>query len=120
MEKVKGIERGTLLALLEQWHTGAINEREVHEQAEALMDELDEPPNYPEHDPRSIPMEILLHLDVLNHQLITPEDIPAMQAFLRTPLGNEPQGWAVWRSYWDNLDLETRRRQLNGNPYYCT
>jgi hypothetical protein len=119
MERKREIERSELLTLLEQWKAGAINEREVHEQAEALMDELSEHPSYPEHDPRSIPMEVLLHLDALNHQLITPEDIPAMQAFLRTPSDKESQGWADWRSYWDSLDLESRKRELESNPYYC-
>lgn len=120
MEKIKEIERSVLLELLEQWQTEAIDEREVHEQAEALLEQLEEYPTYPEHDPKSIPMEVLLYLDVLNHQLITPEDIPAMHAFLHTPLGNESQGWAVWRSYWDNLNLECRRQALEINPYYFT
>lgn len=120
MEKTNEIERSDLLTLLEQWQTGAIDAREVHEHAEALMEELEEHPRYPEHDPKSIPMEVLLHLDILNHQLITPEDIPVIQAFLHTPLGKESQGWSVWRNYWDNLDLERRRQELVSNPYYYT
>lgn len=120
MKKMKRVERSELLVLLEQWQRGALNEREVHEQAESLSDQLGEQPLCPEHDPGSIPMEVLLHLEILNHQLITPEDIPAMQAFLNTPLGNESQGWAAWRSYWENLDLESRRQKLKLNPYYST
>lgn len=112
--------RNELLTLLEQWQAGILNERQVHEQAEALMDELGERPSYPEHNPKSIAAEILLHLDALNHQLITPDDIPAMQVFLRTPLGNESEGWVVWKSYWNKLDLENRRQRLESNPYYCT
>lgn len=120
MENVKQIESCDLLALLEQWREGAIDERVVHEQAESRMDEIGELPQYPEDDPRSVPVEVLLHLDALNHQLITPEDIPAMEAFLRTPLGDEAQGWAAWRNYWINLDLETRKLELQNNDYYCT
>lgn len=120
MEKVKEIEQSELLALLEQWQKGAIDERVVHERAESKMDELGELPSYPEDDPRSIPVEVLLHLDALNHQLITLEDIPAIEAFLRTPPGDEAQGWAVWRNYWNNLDLDTRKRELQSNHYYCT
>jgi hypothetical protein len=120
MENVKEIERSELLALLEQWQKGALDERAIHEQVESKIDELGELPSYPEDDPRSIPVEVLLHLDILNHQLITPEDIPAMEAFLRTSLGDEAQGWAVWRNYWNNLDLEKRKRELESNQYYCT
>jgi hypothetical protein len=120
MGNVKEIKRSELLSLLEQWQIGAIDEREVHEQAEALMDGLGEQPNYPKHDHRSIPIEVLLHLDALNHQLITPDDMPAMQAFLHTALGKEIQGWTAWQDYWDNLDLESRRRKLENNPYYIT
>ena len=115
---MKELGREELLILLEQWQTGAVDAREIHEQAELLVEQLGEWPNYPEHDPRSIPMEVLSQLEVLNYELITPKDIPAMQAFLRTPLGNESQGWTVWRSYWDNLDLESRKRELESNPYY--
>jgi hypothetical protein len=117
MEEVR---RSEISTLLEQWQRGAVDEREVHEQAEALMEQLEDAPNYPEHDPRSIPMEVLIHLDALNHQLITQEDIPAMLAFLHTPLGDESSGWTVWRSYWENLNLESRRQELKTKPYYST
>ncbi len=120
MENTKEIERDRLLALLEKWQNGTIDERTVHEQAESMMDELGELPSYSEDDPRSIPVEVLLHLDALNHQLITPEDIPAMEAFLCTSQGDEAQGWAAWRNYWNNLDFETRKQKLQKNPYYCT
>jgi hypothetical protein len=115
---MKEIERNEILALLDQWQSGAIDEREVHEQAEWLIEQVGEWPNYPEHDPRSIAMEVLSQLEVLNYELITPEDIPAMQAFLHTPLGKESQGWIDWQRYWDSLDLESRKRKLESNPYY--
>lgn len=120
MEKKQEIERGELRTLLERWRAGTVNEREVHNQAETLMDKLGELPHYPESDPRSIAAEVLLQLEILNHQLITKDDIPAIEAFLDTTLGQEPQGWAQWRSYWKQLDLESRRQELKSNPYYCT
>jgi hypothetical protein len=61
-----------------------------------------------------------VHLDALNHQLITPDDIPAIRAFLQTRAGNESEGWTTWRMYWDNLDFDERRRKLKTNPYYST
>jgi hypothetical protein len=114
------IERNRITTLLKQWADGVINERQVHEQAEEWLEQLSEAPSYPEKDPRSIPLEVLVQLDTLNHQLITRDDIPAIQTFLHTPSGKEPSGWAFWRKYWDDLDLERRKEELKSNPYYCT
>jgi hypothetical protein len=114
------IERSILVELLESWHSGVIDEREVHEQAESIMDQAEGLPNYVETDPRSIAMEVLVQLDILYHQLITTEDIPIMQEFLATPFGKEAEAWVRWRQYWNILDLRTRRLQLQSNPYYST
>ena len=112
--------RNKLLTLLEQWQSGTIDEREVHWQAEEWLEQLSDEPNYPEHDPRSIPMEVLVELDTLNHQLLTKDDIPAMVEFLHTPPSEELQGWARWQRYNDELDLESRKKELKNNPYYST
>jgi hypothetical protein len=114
------IERNRITTLLHQWEEGIIDERQVHEQAEECLEQLSELPSYAEENPRSIPLEVLVQLDALNHQLITTDDIPAILTFLNTPLGKEPIGWAFWRKYWDDLDLEHRREELKSNPYYCT
>ena len=120
MGRTREVERSELVALLEEWRPAIIAEREVHERAEAIMDSLGELPSYPEGDSRSIPVEMLVHLDALNHQLITADDIPAIEAFLHTPQGDEARAWADWQSYWNNLDLEARKRELQDNPHYCT
>ena len=114
------IERSALVKLLESWLSGVINEREVHEQAETIMEQAEGIPNYVETDPRSIAMEVLVQLDILNHQLITTEDIPIIREFLATPAGKEAEAWVRWRQYWNTLDLRTRRLQLQSNPYYST
>jgi hypothetical protein len=119
-KKMAEVRRNEISTLLEEWQKGVVDEREVHERAEVLMGQVEDAPNYLEHDPRSIPMEVLVHLDALNYQLITPEDIPVMLAFLSTPLGDESSGWKEWRSYWEKLDLESRRQQLKDNSYYST
>lgn len=120
MERKQEIERGELQALLDSWQASTVGEREVHERAETLLEEVGELPHYPESDPRSIAQEVLLQLDMLNHQLITTEDIPAIKAFLETPSGQELQGWAAWKRYWKQLDIDARRQELTSNPYYCT
>lgn len=113
-------ERNRITTLLNQWRDGIIDERQVHEQAEEWLEQLSELPSYPEENPRSIPLEVLVQLDALNHQLITRDDIPTIHTFLKTPPGQEAIGWALWRKYWDDLDLEHRKEELKNNPYYCT
>ena len=120
MVQKRDLERVELTKLLELWKAGSLNEREVHERAEFLLDEIGELPNYSESDPRSVAAEVLMQLEILNHQLITREDIPAMEAFLRAQPGHEAEAWAKWRSYWEQLNIESRRQKLGNNPYYCT
>ena len=114
------IERSILIKLLESWHSGVIDEREVHEQAERILEQAEGIPDYAETDPRSIAMEVLVQLDILDHQLITTEDIPIIREFLATPFGKEAEAWVRWHQYWNILDLRTRRLQLQSNPYYST
>jgi hypothetical protein len=113
-------KRKKITTLLNQWGDGIIDERQVHEQAEQWLEQLSELPSYAEDDPQSIPMEVLVQLDALNHQLITTDDIPAILTFLKTPPSKEIIGWALWRKYWDDLDLEHRKDELKSNPYYIT
>lgn len=73
-----------------------------------LYKELEAIPQLPRDDSRSIPIEVRSHLEILNHQLIVPEDIPAILAFLDTPPGEELAAWHVWESYWNNMDYDRR------------
>ena len=114
------VTREQLLDLLSQWGLGKVDEREVHEQAEAIVEAMDDSTNYPESNPHSITLEVLVHLDALNHQLITAEDIPAMCEFLETPEGDETGAWVAWREYWAGIDMTERRRMLTGNCFYST
>jgi len=116
----EGIDAKALRSLLKRWQRGEIDERSVHEEAERIWASKDEWPVYPDTDPESIPMDVLEQLDVLNHQLIIPADIPAMLAFLDTPLGEEQRGWEEWERYWQGVDIDARRSALMHNPYYST
>jgi len=120
MSKNADIQRDQLLNVLEQWRNGDIDEREVHVRAESLKDQFDELPEYDETDSRSIPLQVLLELDALNVGLITKDDIPAMESFLKIPPGKEDQGWNDWKEYWSRVDFEGRRKKLANNPYYST
>ncbi|MFQ5528644.1 MAG: hypothetical protein ACE5GX_20615 [Thermoanaerobaculia bacterium] len=112
------VDRGWIRSLLQRWQGGDVDKRLVHEEAEAVWDGFKEWPNYPQEDPRSIPLEILSNLEALNHQLITPEDIPAILEFLDTPRGSELDGWKRWQRYWDELDMDERIESLKDDSYY--
>ncbi len=113
------IEREKLRQLVNDWADGLIAVEDVHEQAEAYWQEYDQL-ELSKDDPNSIPVEVLSQLEILNHQLITRDDAPAILEFLDVPLGSEREGWKVWRSYWDGLDYDARKLQLKQNEYYIT
>lgn len=103
--------------MLLSWRDQEIDEGDVHRSAEALMEQLGFP-EYGESDPRSIGVEVLSQLEILNHQLVVPEDIPAMLELLATPEGNEEQALETWTHYWNSLDYEERKRRLKSHGYY--
>ena len=111
------INRELVRELLDRWASGRLNARQVHEHAEQLWESLEQH-QFPREDCRSIAAEVLSQLDILNHQLITAEDIPAMLQFLETPTGEELQAWDRWERYWDELDMDQRIESLKDDPYY--
>ncbi len=111
------INREPLRELLKRWASGELDARQIHEHAEQLWDSLEQH-QFPREDRRSIAAEVLSQLDILNHQLITPEDIPAMMQFLDTPRGSELDGWKRWQRHWAELDMDERIESLKDNHYY--
>lgn len=105
--------------LLRAWQRGELTAREVHESAEAILRQVGRP-IVPEEDSHSIPLEVVSQLDILNHQWIVRDDIPAILDFLNTEPGDEILAWSRWRSYWAGIDYEARKRMLREDPYYCT
>jgi len=77
-------------------------------------------PEYPREDPRSLEVEALAQLEILNHQLIVRDDIPAFVRFLSTPSGEEDLAWKEWEHYWESVDYAARREQLANDDYYVT
>lgn len=112
------IEPDRIRAWLLEWQQGTMTASGVHAAAEALWEAGDEWPEYSRNDPRSIWLEALSQLDMMNQQLITVEDVPALLAFLDTPSGKEEQAWIAWERYWASVDFRTREKQLRGVPPY--
>lgn len=110
-------DRALLEDLLRSWAAGTLSEREVHSRAEMLFAEWGSP-TFSRDDPRSIPAEVASQLDILNHQWIFEDDIPAMLALLGTAPGDEVVAWQRWDEYWDGIDFAERERKLAGRIYY--
>lgn len=111
-------DKEAILSLLLRWQAGELAAEDVHSEAEAMF-EAEDWPELPETDARSIVLEVLTQLDVLNQQLITEADIPAILDFLATGECDEMNGWAKWRAYWESINMDERRRHLKDNPFYC-
>lgn len=105
----------TLRNLLLDWKSGKLDEQTVHQKADALWSEI-EWPMFPESDPRSILLEVLEQLSILDAQWITIEDIEPMLLFLDSVPGQQEKAWRDWRQYWDRMDWRKRRASIAQNP----
>ena len=110
--------RARLIYLLSKWQRRELSTEKVHAEAESLFRDFvcDE---VPRSEPKSILNEVLIQLDILNHQLIIEEDIPAILKFLQTPPTALESGWQIWEAYWNSIDFQDRRQRLANNPYYA-
>ena len=107
--------REKVINLLESWQKEDFEAERVLQEAEKIFETL-EITEFDKSDENSIPLECLSQLEILNHQWITQDDIPAFLKFLKTPKGAELKGWEKWETYWKNLDFEKRKKQLIGGP----
>ena len=113
----EAIDRHLLMDLLRKWETGVFDEGQVHIEAESLWESGGEWPIYPKDDARSVGIEVLSNLDIMNQAFIGRDDIPAIRRFLQTPAGSELDAWKTWESYWDKIDFGDREKALGPNGY---
>ncbi|HXA29907.1 MAG TPA: hypothetical protein VN193_14295 [Candidatus Angelobacter sp.] len=110
--------REALVGMVKEWMAGERSTRSVHEWAEELEHAHVYSPEYalgpPQVDP--IASEVLLRLSFLNVELITPEDGPAILAFLGASPEDTSAAWEAWRAYWNSLDLDKRKLSISKDP----
>lgn len=106
--------------LLARWETDSINERELLFEAEELFGQHYEAKELPKTNYESILIEILSHLEVLHHQLIIKDDIPAFRKFLNVTEDKELQAWKEWEKYWESINFDDRKMLLRSNEFYST
>ena len=117
LDTMPSSDRQEIRDIVERWQRSELDALAVLRWAETRWTSYEQP-EYPTCDPRSIAIEVLAQLDMLNHQWITPDDAPAILRFLDTAPGSEVQGWQQWSMYWDSIDFDQRRRSLVGVPPY--
>lgn len=91
-------------AMLDRWAAGQITAPEV----KAWVDRVAGA------DP--IVRELLAELDLLEVYLLTPEDVPALLAFLGS--ADVTAGLDEWTRYRDAIDLDERSRRLKRDKFY--
>ncbi len=108
--------RENILEIIKKWNESSLTEFDVHSFAEDLVEHLEVCEDKESSD--TIASEVLFQLDIMNHQLITKDDIPAIEEFLKTHRGEEVRGWDSWKNYWETIDFDKRKIELKNNPFY--
>lgn len=98
-------------AKLQEWNLNRLSASELQIFAEKkfglLSDILEE-----KQKETSVEYEVISQLEILNHQLIIKKDIPVITEFLKN------ENWEDWKKYWDQIDYDERKKQLQGDKFY--
>ena len=112
------ISRKELKEKLLQWQSGQITAHELNDWAgenypndDVEYDDWDETEN-------SVTNEVLAALDMMDMNLMTPEDVPAYVKFLETPHGSFDVGYSQLQQYIKQIDIKKRAAALAANPFY--
>lgn len=100
-----------LLKILCAWEEGGVSTEEVHHMAESWMIDQD-CPELERNDPYSAVLEVVSQLDILNQQLITVEDVPAIKGFLQQAQIDLESAWLDWERYWESIDFDLRKMKM--------
>src|SRR6478672_6210615 len=93
---------------LRQWQAGELSAAEVHDWAEKTY-------AVSSWEPESDAVnEVLAELDMLDMNLVMPDDIPALVAALRAKNYE-----SLLSEYFSRVDFETRKSQLSAVPLYA-
>jgi hypothetical protein len=112
------IGREDLIQILQQWRDGVLTAEQVHEWAEERAGS-GEVSDWEGAEPNSVTNEVLSALDMLDINLMLPEDIPNYLQFLRTPAGQFSEGYRMWQDAQAQIDYPSRKRLLRATPLYA-
>lgn len=117
MQKV--ITRKELRELLTQWQQGQITAEQLNGFAGELYpnDDVDYE-DWEGDGENSVTNEVLAALDMMDMNLVVPEDVPAYLEFLNTPVGLFNEGYSKFRQHLQDVNIEERQKALSEIPFY--
>ncbi len=108
----KVISRQDVKDKLIKWQLDDIDAKQVHEWAENSYNTSHVEYEDWEDDEYSVTNSILAELDMLNINLLTKEDIPALIEFLDSPPGKFKESDVKFQRYMRSIDIHERKSQL--------
>lgn len=110
------VTRDTVRHILLSWQAGQMAPRDVHEWASD---------HYPTHETVAddLVIEILARLDMLDMNLMTPDDIPVLVNALDLPEQRMDEAFRLLEQHDAAVDIATRKQKLGNDPFYrwfCT
>ncbi len=112
------ISRAVVAAVLKHWQAGEWSAEQVHEWAEDRFGQVDVD-DWEGAEEQSVANEVLAALDLLDMNLMLPEDTPLYLAFLRTPPGQFAAGYQILQDALDRIDYPARQAALRAVPLYA-
>lgn len=112
------VTREDVSRILREWVEGGLSSVDIHSWAESLF--MHDGVGYEdwEHDDKSVTNEVLGALDMLDMNLILPEDVPIYLEFLDTPEGQFDAGYALMEKRLEAVDFVARSVLLRDvRPY---
>jgi len=107
------LSRSQLQELLSKWEAGQLNAAAVHDWAQKrYAASLFEPED-------RVVNEVLARLDRLDLDLVTVEDVPALEELLGASSESLEKALALYEAYWSRINLDRRRIQLASDPLYA-
>jgi hypothetical protein len=98
------------------WQSGSITEVDLKDWAASLYMRM-EATDFDD-DGNSVSNEVLSMLESLDLNLILKEDIPAFLSFLKTPVDQFSNGYAILDAYFNAIDYDARKLALRSNAFY--
>ncbi|MFC4348641.1 hypothetical protein ACFO5Q_12375 [Kordiimonas lipolytica] len=113
------ISRANIKEVLERWAEGTLSAEEVHAWAgQHYQNRAYDFEDREDQEENSVSNEVLAQLDMLDMNLLVPEDIPSYIEFLSTPLGGFDDGYSKLKAYLGTVNIDVRREQLKGTSPY--
>jgi hypothetical protein len=102
-----------------QWQEGQITPRELNNLAgENYPNDEVEYEDWDEAETNSVTNEVLAALDMMDINLMTPEDVPAYLDFIETPPASFEEGYKKLQQYLKQINIKKRAAPLVADPLY--